>query len=70
MPERTKPDSSAPPPRAKPSLGSRIKEGVEQGVEAIVEALGSLFPPEPAPIPVASGSRGLRRPPRTDHRFR
>ncbi|MBK6577252.1 MAG: hypothetical protein IPG17_13820 [Sandaracinaceae bacterium] len=50
-------------------MGSRAKEAFEQGVEAIVEALGSLLEPEPTPVPISRGG-GRRRPPRTDHRFR
>ncbi|MCA9533588.1 MAG: hypothetical protein KC593_07920 [Myxococcales bacterium] len=71
MPDRTKPTSpDRPSADPQPSLGSRIKEGFEQGVEAIVEAIGSLITPEQTPIPVAPGARGgLRRPPRRDHRF-
>jgi len=46
-----------------------VKEAFEQGVDAIVEALGSLIEPEPQPIPVSRGG-ARRRPPRADHRFR
>ena len=46
-----------------------MKEAFEQGVEAIVEALGSLIEPEQQPVPVSRGG-ARRRPPRTDHRFR
>ncbi len=60
-------DKSGAPPRKTP-LGSRLKEKVEQGVEAIVEALGSLLNPEPEPVRVRpAGPR--RRPARRDYRF-